>query len=135
MKHKEVISYAAGAFLAALVAITVTLSPHGALGGSDIPVPILSGAALPAMMNSPDTRCGPRHCSDLEFNNMVDGLRAQWAITPEWIRDNCVTDATLPSMERCIQKQTESWMAENSNRQAPWLNPENVGTIAARIGN
>lgn len=134
MKDKEAMFYAAGAFLAALIAITAVLSPHGMLSGSDIPVPVISGTTLPAMMNSSDTYCGPRRCSDREFNIMIDGLRTQWAITPEWIRDRCVANATFPSMEQCIQKQTQSWVAENSNRQAPWLNPNNVGTIAARIG-
>lgn len=134
MKDKQTIFYAAGAFLAAFVTIIVVFSPHGMPGGNDIPVPIISGTSLPAMMNSADTYCGQHRCSDREFNSMIEGLRTQWAITPEWIRDRCVANATFPSMEQCIQKQTQSWIAENENRQAPWLNPENVGTIAARVG-
>jgi hypothetical protein len=99
--------------------------------GNTTPPPIISGTALPAMMNSPDTLCaGQRRCTDAEFDNLVDGLQRQWAITPEWVRLKCRANATFPSMEQCIRHQTGSWVAENPYRQAPWLDPENVGAVA-----
>lgn len=131
MKLKDTTLYAVGTVFVAMAAIAAAVPPRNAFDGNDIPVPIVSGTPLPAMLNSPDTHCGDqRRCSDAEFDSVISDLQTQWAITPEPIRFPCVANSTLPSMERCILKRTESWLAENPNRQAPWVNPKNVGAIA-----
>ncbi len=132
MRPRETTLYAAGIVLAALAGISAVMPPSSAHNGIDwTPPPFISGTQLPAMLNSADTQCGSRRqCTEYEFNDVVSDLQQQWAITPEWVRSECATNATVPSMERCIVEQTQTWLGKNSNRQAPWVKPETLGAIA-----
>jgi hypothetical protein len=81
---------------------------------------------LPAIHNSPDTECDNRkQCTDEEVAGLVDGLRRQWAITPEELRSKCAGYSTYPSLEHCILVGTVSWLEKHPNGEAPWINPKN----------
>jgi hypothetical protein len=81
---------------------------------------------LPAVHNSPDTECDNRkQCTDEEVAGLVDGLRRQWAITPEELRSKCAGYSTYPSLEHCILVGTVSWLDKHPNGEAPWINPKN----------
>lgn len=124
--------YAAGIVVAALAGFMAVVPPSGAHSDFEVTAPpFISGSQLPAMLNSADTKCGnQRQCSEYEFNGVVSDLQRQWAITPEWVRLECAANATVPSMEHCIVLQTQTWLGRNSNRQAPWVKPERLGTVA-----
>lgn len=130
MRSKETALYGVGIAVALLAAITAVVPPRGVHAGIDwTSPPFVSGSVLPAMMNSSDTFCGnQRQCSDFEFNGEVDELQKQWAVTPQWVRSQCVVNSTVPSMERCIVKQTQTWLKENPNRQAPWVKTDSLGS-------
>lgn len=132
MRPKETLLYGLGITLAVLAALTAVVPPRGVNAGVDlVSPPFVSGSQLPAMMNSRDTFCGEqRQCTDVEFNGAVDELRNQWAVTPQWIRSQCVVKSTVPSIERCIVTQTRSWLNENPNRQAPWVKTDFLGSNA-----
>lgn len=81
---------------------------------------------LPATHNSPDTQCeNGRQCTDEEFAILLDGLRRQWALTPEEIRAKCVSYTTYPTVEHCVLSETVSWLEKHPNEAAPWINPKN----------
>ncbi|HEY6466007.1 MAG TPA: hypothetical protein VIY69_08450 [Candidatus Acidoferrales bacterium] len=132
MRPKETILYGLGIAIAVLAAITAVVPPQSVNAGIDWPSPpFVSGSQLPAMMNSADTFCGNgRRCSDFEFNDAVDELQNQWAVTPQWVRSQCVASSTVPSIERCIVTQTRAWLNENPNRQAPWVKADFLGSNA-----
>ena len=121
--------YVVGTGVLALIGLAVVAPPRNANLGNVTPPAIVSGTPLPALLNSPDTQCGGRRCSDGEFDGLMSDLERQWAITPEWIRFKCVSNSTFPAMEQCILQETKSWIGKNPNRQAPWLNPANVGGV------
>jgi hypothetical protein len=129
MSVKETTLYTAGTAVLAITALVALVPPRNFDNGNKIPAPIISGTQLPAMLNLPDTQCGEhRRCTDAEFNILVEGLQRRWAITPEWVRFNCVENSSFASMELCIRKQTGSWLAQNPNRQAPWMDPKNLAS-------
>ncbi|MGH9572451.1 MAG: hypothetical protein ACRD40_02820 [Candidatus Acidiferrales bacterium] len=133
MKLRETTTlYAAGIVVAALAGFMAVMPPPGAHSDFEVTAPpFISGSQLPAMLNSADTKCGNHYqCSEDEFNGVVGDLQRQWAITPEWVRLECTANATVPSMERCIMLQTQTWLGRNSNRQAPWVKREELGTVA-----
>jgi hypothetical protein len=132
MRPKETILYGAGIAIAILVALAAVAPPRDLNAGVAWPSPpFVSGSQLPAMMNSTDTVCGDRRqCSDFEFNDAVDELRNQWAVTPQWVRSQCAANSTVPSMERCIVAQTRAWLNENPNRQAPWVKADFLASNA-----
>jgi hypothetical protein len=81
---------------------------------------------LPAIHNSPDTKCNDREqCTDEEFAGLVESLRRQWTITPEELRSKCAGHATYPSVEHCILEGTVSWFEKHPKGEAPWINPKN----------
>lgn len=121
--------YVAGTGVLVLIGLAVVAPPRNANLGNVLPPAIVSGTPLPALLNSPDTHCGGRRCSDGEFDGLTSDLQRQWAITPQWIRSDCISNGTFPAMERCILQETKTWLEKNSNRQAPWLNPANVGNV------
>jgi hypothetical protein len=121
--------YVVGTGILALVGLAVVMPPRNANLGEVAPPAIVSGTPLPALLNSPDTHCEGRRCSDGEFNGLMSDLERQWAITPQWIRSQCISNGTFPAMEHCILQETRSWLGRNPNRQAPWLNPANVGDV------
>jgi hypothetical protein len=129
MKMKDTTLYASGTALAVLVSIVALLAPHRAMEADNVPTPVVSGTELPAMLNSPETHCGDHRCADSEFDSLINDLQTQWSLTPDWIRAKCVDNSSVPTMERCILKQTEDWILQNPNRKAPWANPRNVGSI------
>jgi hypothetical protein len=133
MKIKETSLYAIGTCIALVVALVAIWPPANVRDVEPvIPQPLVSGTELPAMMHSFDTTCGSgRQCSDAEFDDLVGDLQKQWSITPEWVRSACAASSTIPSMERCIFRETSSWLDKNSFRQAPWLDPQNLGSLAA----
>jgi hypothetical protein len=54
---------------------------------------------------------------------MIDGLKKEWALTPEWIRAKCVTNATFPAMFKCILDQTVAWGNGHPDAKMPWMDP------------
>ncbi len=132
MRFRQTNLYAAGIMIAAFAALAAVSPPPAARNTIDwAPPPFISGSQLPAMMNSADTKCGnQRQCSEYEFEAVVSDLQRQWAITPEWVRNECAGNATVPSMEHCIVERTQAWLRKNSNRQAPWVKPDTLGTVA-----
>lgn len=129
MKLKETTLYAAGTVLALLVGLVALAAPHAAMEADRVPTPDISGTSLPAMLNSPDTRCGDHACTELQFDSLADQLQTQWSLTPDWIRFKCAGNVTIPSIESCILTQTKFWVSQNDNRQAPWASSSKVGTI------
>lgn len=132
MKLKETTLYAVGTVLALLIGLVALAAPHAAMEADRVPTPDISGTPLPAMLNSAETRCNDHSCSESEFEALADQLQTQWSLTPDWIRFRCAGNVTIPSIERCILKQTGFWVAQNENRQAPWANPSKVGTIMSQ---
>jgi len=133
MRPKETTIYIVGMVLAALVGMMAFVPPSGDHSDFEVTMPpFISGSRLPAMLNSADTKCGnQRQCTEFEFNDVVSDLQQQWAITPEWVRSECTANVTVPSMERCIVRRTQTWLGKNSNRKAPWVKPDTLGAIAA----
>lgn len=83
-------------------------------------------APLPNIHNSPDTECAPhRQCTEEEFADLLNSLRRQWALSPEWLRTKCASNETYPKIEDCILKETVSWLNVHSEQQAPWVNTKN----------
>jgi hypothetical protein len=104
---------------AALKRITSSIPFHKSAPSSEM-------TPLPAIHNSPDTECDDRkQCTDEEVAGLVDGLRRQWAITPEELRSKCAGYSTYPSLEHCILVGTVSWLDKHPNGEAPWINPKN----------
>jgi hypothetical protein len=134
MKVQDKAFYSLGIAVAALAGLLAAVPPRG-VHNEWISPPYISGATLPAMLNSLDTTCGNvRRCTDFEFNDMVSDLQKQWAITPQWVRSECAANATVPSMERCIVNRTRAWLGKNANRQAPWVRPDALGAVAQYSG-
>jgi hypothetical protein len=85
-----------------------------------------SGILLPAIHNSLDTHCSyQRQCTSEEFVELLETLRRQWALTPEWLRFRCLENSTYNTMESCILRQTTDWFGTHPHAQAPWINPDN----------
>lgn len=134
MKIQHNLLYGLGIAVAALAGLLAVVPPPG-VHNEWISPPYISGATLPAMLNSLDTTCGNRsRCTDLEFNDMVSDLQKQWAITPQWVRSECAGNATVPSMEGCIVSRTRAWLGKNANRQAPWVRSDTLGAVARYSG-
>ena len=131
MKFKETTLYAVGTCIALIVALLAVWPPANVHDVDPVvPQPVESGTELPAMMHSFDTTCGSgRQCTDAEFDVLMDDLQRQWAVTPEWVRSACAANSTIPSMEECIFRQTSVWLEKNSFRQAPWVDPQNLGSL------
>jgi hypothetical protein len=94
--------------------------------------PGFAGTELPELHNSPDAHCNSltsddyaAQCTDAQFVEALGDLRKQWAIVPEWLQLKCASNSTLPSMEKCIIHETETWLNTNPNGEAPWINPDN----------
>ena len=85
-----------------------------------------AGTPLPRIHNSPDTHCDyQRQCTDAEFTEVVETLKRQWGLVPEWLRSKCASNSTYPAVEQCILSETVSWLSANPSAQAPWIKPEN----------
>ena len=85
-----------------------------------------AGTPLPRIQNSPDTHCDyQRQCTDSEFVEVVDTLKRQWNLMPEWLRAKCAGNSTYPAVERCILSETVPWLNDHPDAQAPWIKPEN----------
>jgi hypothetical protein len=105
------------------------------------------GTPFPPIHNSPDIHCDffvlhpnapieneterqsyyeSHLCTDEEFAKVLGTLQRQWSGVPEWLRTNCVSNSTAPSVETCILRETIIWLNTNRNGQAPWV--EQVST-------
>jgi hypothetical protein len=128
----------ADAFTTGFPRVTAKLSDGTVIRGVTLPSmlslvkPVFAGTELPELHNSPDTHCNSLNsddyaaqCTDAQFVEVLGDLRKQWAIVPEWLRLKCATNSTLPSMEKCIIHETETWLNTNPIGEAPWINPDN----------
>jgi hypothetical protein len=88
--------------------------------------PAVSGIPLPEIHDSADTHCDYQtECTDAQFSDLRDALQRQWRLTPEWLRAECASNSTYPTVEHCILSQTVDWLKSNPYAQAPWVNPNN----------
>jgi hypothetical protein len=84
---------------------------------------------VPAIRKSPDTTCGGRgQCSDAEFADLTGSLTRQWALVPDEIRSKCANNATYPSAEQCVLKESIPYLGKHPDAKAPWINPKNFDT-------
>ena len=86
---------------------------------------------MPAIHNSPDVHCTDlTPCTDQEFLSVVEGMKKQWDLTPDWVRKQCVNNDTFSALENCILHTTVRWLNQHPDAKAPWVDIDTLTSAA-----